>query len=75
MKVTRTGRTQTEKTATGIITTAEEIVKVKGKKPFRRWNQIGYTSICQHIVEVNGKDKVVSFVDGAYGQKLFEQGA
>ena len=43
MSVKRTGKIQSEKTATGYITTAEEIVRKEGKK-YTRWVQIGYTS-------------------------------
>ena len=42
-RIKRTGKTQREKTPTGYITTAEELVNQDGKK-YRRFVQIGYTS-------------------------------
>lgn len=63
MKVKRTGNIQTEKTATGIITTAEEVVRTKGK-PYKRWVQIGYTSVVKN--ESTGK----LYVDGLTGKAL-----
>ena len=62
MALKRTGRVQTERTETGIITTAEEKGHVKGQKR-TRWVQIGYTSIVR-----NSDDKEV--VDGIYGKAL-----
>lgn len=66
MKVTRTGKTQTERTATGIITTAEERVRPTKGKPYTRWVQIGYTSICRN----ESTDKL--YVDGPTGKALLE---
>lgn len=57
---TRTGKTQTEMTETGVITTAEER---QGKRT--KWVQIGYTSIS---LNRDGK----KFVDGPYGHQLVE---
>ena len=61
----RTGNTQTEITATGIITTAETIVRRHGKK-HTRWEQIGYTSFA---VDSDGKQ----YIDGPYGQQLIKE--
>ena len=58
----RTGEIQTEVTASGIITTAEEKGHYKGRK-VTRWTQIGYTSI---MIDNDG----VKYIDGAYGQQL-----
>ena len=53
----RTGNVQTEKTATGIITTVEEKGHIKGQKR-TRWVQVGYTSIIIKEDE-NGRTKQV----------------
>ena len=63
MRVERTGVVQTENTETGIITTAEEMCYPKGKKPFRRFVQVGYTS-----VQTNSEGK--KYVDGLVGKEL-----
>ena len=62
MAFRRTGKTQQEATATGVITTAQEVGHIKGKK-ITRWVQIGYTSIV-----TNGEDKKV--FDGPHGNAL-----
>ncbi len=59
-KFVRTGKIQTEKTATGVITTAEER---NAKTRHTRWAQIGYTSILE---DNDGK----KYFDGLYGQPL-----
>ena len=64
--VKRTGNVQTEKTATGIITTAEEVVFKNGKK-HTRWVQIGYTSVIK-----NDEGKLIA--TGPYGQALTNEG-
>jgi len=62
MAFKRTGNTQTEMTATGVITTAQETGHIKGKK-ITRWVQIGYASI---LIGSDGK----KYVDGVVGAKL-----
>ena len=64
--ITRTGNTQTERTKTGIITTAEEVVTKRNKKSYTRWVQIGYVSL-----ERNKNNKLVA--TGAYGQQLINK--
>ena len=64
MKVTRTGNIQTERTASGVITTAEERVTPTKGKAYKRWVSIGYTSIWTN--ESDGKQ----FVDGPVGKRL-----
>lgn len=59
----RTGQIQTEKTATGVITTAEER---DTKTKARRWVQIGYTS----IIQVQRDSKWVEVLDGPIGHAL-----
>ena len=59
----RTGKTQTELTPSGVITTAEER---HTKTKARRWVQIGYTSIIEK--EIDGQIKKV--IDGKRGQAL-----
>ena len=60
----RTGKTQIERTKTGIITTAETTGHSKGRK-FARWEQIGFTSIAK---DSNGKE----YVDGLIGDALLK---
>lgn len=62
MALKRTGETQIEATATGIITTAKEVGRIEGKK-VTRWAQIGYTSV---VIDSEGK----KYVDGPYGARL-----
>lgn len=69
MSAKRTGNTQTEKTKTGVITTAEERVQPKKGKPYTRWVQIGYTSV--QLNESSGK----KYIDGPYGQALLGEAA
>jgi|FLOH01.1.fsa_nt_gi hypothetical protein len=61
----RTGRVQTEATATGIITTAETVKHHKGKK-HTVWEQIGYTS-----VRINDDGQKIA--DGLYGLPLYNE--
>jgi len=60
----RTGKVQTEKTETGVITTAEEKGHIKGQKR-TRWAQVGFTSI---VTKEDGKQ----YIDGLYGQPLVD---
>lgn len=68
----RTGNVQTERTATGIITTAEEIVQPKKGKPYKQWAQIGYTSVTQHeVIDLEtGKVRVFNRTEGLVGHAL-----
>lgn len=61
----RTGKTQTETTSTGVITTAEER---HTKTRATRWVAIGYASFVKSYD--SDKQKEVTVIDGAYGSKL-----
>lgn len=62
---TRTTETQTERTATGIITTVREYNR---KTRQNRWTQIGYVSLEKRIID--GKE--VEVATGPYGQALLK---
>jgi len=64
MAMKRTGKVQTEKTETGIITTAEEKGHVKGQKR-TRWAQVGFTS-----TRLGSDGKLIA--DGPFGQPLVD---
>lgn len=66
MAFKRTTETQTERTATGIITTVREYNK---KTNQNRWTQIGYTSLEERIIN----DKKVLVPTGKYGQALITE--
>jgi len=44
MSVKRTGKVRTERTASGIIVKAEELVARQGKRPYKRWVEVKYVS-------------------------------
>jgi len=66
MSFKRTNETQTERTATGIITTCREY---DPKTKQSRWVQIGYTSLETRIVD----DVATLVATGPYGQKLLNE--
>ena len=66
----RTGNIQTERTLTGIITTAEEIVHPKKGKPYTQWVQIGYTSVSKLTIHDGHKNRIYTRTEGLVGQAL-----
>lgn len=59
---------QTERTATGIVTTQQERNK---KTRQTRWVPIGYVSLLtREVVDEDGKVKTETYADGPYGRAL-----